>query len=143
MAVKYLILCTIKHVIQPTLLLTSEYAEDDDILRLFRELSTTHGHVHPAIMENSDVTALFLDLDLSILGGTEEEYDAYAREIRQEYCQYSWEDYCNGRSDVMKGFLRRERLYFTTHFYNKYESVARNNIQREIDILQGTVQSVQ
>lgn len=139
MAVKYLILCTIKHTIQPTLPSTSEYPEDDDIIRLFRETT----QVHSEIRESLDVTALFLDLDLSILGGTEEEYDAYAREIREEYCHYSWDDYCKGRSEVMDGFLRRERLYFTTHFYNKYESVARNNIQREIDILQSTVRSGQ
>jgi predicted metal-dependent HD superfamily phosphohydrolase len=120
MAVKYLILCTIKHTIQPTLPSMSEYPEDNDVIRLFRETT----QVHPGMMENLDVTALFLDLDLSILGGTEEEYDAYAREIREEYCQYSWEDYCNGRSEVMNGFLRREQLYFTDHFYNTYEAVA-------------------
>lgn len=138
-SVKYLILCTIKHTLQPILPSTSEYAGDNDILTLFRELPTTP----PAILENSDLTASFLDLDLSILGAMEEEYDAYAQQIREEYCHFSWEDYSKGRRAVMEGFLKRERLYFTPHFYNKYESVARNNIQSEIDSLQNTQESVE
>lgn len=137
-SVKYLILCTIKHVLQPILPSGSEYAGDNDIITLFRELPTTSR----AVVENMHLTELFLDLDLSILGATEEEYDAYARQIREEYSHYPWEAYSKGRRAVMEGFLKRERLYFTPHFHNKLEAAARNNIQREIDSLQNTQESV-
>jgi predicted metal-dependent HD superfamily phosphohydrolase len=115
----------------------SEYAGDEAIGVLFRNHTTV-----PKLLENTPLTALFLDLDLSILGATEEEYDPYSRHIRSEYCQFTEEEYNKGRTAVMKAFLERERLYFTPHFYAKYESIARRNIQNEIDSLHKMSKSI-
>lgn len=64
------------------------------------------------------------------------EYDMYAEQIRREYSHYTEEEYCRGRIAVLQRFLKRERLYFTDQYYEKYEAIARRNIQGEINSLE-------
>ena len=91
------------------------------------------------LLGNGNLVAIFLDLDLSILGAPECEYKKYAKQIRREYGQYPLETYCRGRVDVLKSFLERERMYFSDYFYGKYEERARENIQQEIQSLQDAI----
>lgn len=71
-----------------------------------------------------------------------DEYDVYSKQIREEYNCYSWEEYRNGRMAVMRGFLNRERLYFSDYFHQKYEVRARNNIEREVRSLMNGVEEM-
>jgi predicted metal-dependent HD superfamily phosphohydrolase len=73
-----------------------------------------------------------LDADLSILASDFVTYDLYAAAIRQEYAWVPDEDYRRGRRRVLEGFLARPRLFF---FLTKNESVARRNMQGEIQAL--------
>ena len=79
--------------------------------------------------------ALFLDADISILGSKLEIYKIYMQNIRKEYSIYSDEEYKEGRKEVLKRFLKKERLYLSNYFYNLYEEKARSNIKYELTSL--------
>jgi predicted metal-dependent HD superfamily phosphohydrolase len=121
----------LKHGITPTLPTEPEYTKCTAIQDLFRAHKTV-----PRLLQGTNLAAVFLDLDLSILGASEDEYDGYKKQIREEYSYYSVDEYKNGRIKIMKGFLNRERLYFTDDFHMKYETRARENIEREIKSLE-------
>lgn len=78
---------------------------------------------------------ILLDADLSILGSNPQEYENYARAIRQEY---SWLDdaaYRAGRKQVLINFLTREKIFSTLPIQASLENIARQNIQTEIKSL--------
>ena len=76
-----------------------------------------------------------VDIDLSILGRSEEIYDRYASAIRNEYNWVPHEAYIQGRSEVLRGFLDRASIYSTPAFQVLYEDAARLNLQRELENL--------
>lgn len=80
-------------------------------------------------------TALFLDLDLSILGAPAARYDEYARQVRAEYAHVSDADFRNGRRAILEAFLRRPALYFTEVGRERWELAARANTARELEAL--------
>jgi predicted metal-dependent HD superfamily phosphohydrolase len=86
---------------------------------------------------------LFLDFDLEVLSRPEREYDEYARQIRREYEMYSDAEFCTGRVKVLRGFLGRERLYFSDAFYEAREAKARMNVAREIEMLESKAASLE
>jgi predicted metal-dependent HD superfamily phosphohydrolase len=73
-----------------------------------------------------------LDADLSILGKSEAEYQAYARAIRQEYSWVTTEEYQQGRKLFLQNLLQRERIYLTEEMFAVFEEKARQNMQEEI-----------
>jgi predicted metal-dependent HD superfamily phosphohydrolase len=79
--------------------------------------------------------ALFLDADISIFGSKLEVYKIYMQNIRKEYAIYSDKVYREGRKEVLKRFLKKERLYLSNYFYNLYEEKARSNIKYELTSL--------
>ena len=82
--------------------------------------------------KGDEETKLFLDFDLEVLSRSREEYDMYARQIRKEYGHYEGNEYRKGRAKVLKGFLERERLYFSEKFHVAKEEAARRNLRAEI-----------
>lgn len=75
---------------------------------------------------------LFLDMDLAILGASEEIYTEYAKAVRDEY---SWVPdllYRRGRREVLEAFLEREAIYLTEEMRERYEVQARKNISSEL-----------
>ena len=79
---------------------------------------------------------LFLDMDLAILGMSEEIYKEYSETIRQEYAWVFESMYRRGRKKVLKSFIKRERIYFTDEMKVGYEEQARKNINNEIKSLE-------
>lgn len=130
-AIEHLILSTMNHSLTPDCAFVGGWADSAEMKQLFQRHAVT-----PALLLGGDLMEIFLDLDLAILGAASSEYDEYAAQIRKEYIiHYSWEDYRAGRKAVLRGFLTRQRLYFTDYFHRLYEIEARHNIQREIDSL--------
>ncbi len=76
-----------------------------------------------------------IDFDLSILGGDWESYEEYAQQVRKEFKIYPNFLYRKGRKKALKTFLEKERIYSTPVYYEKLETKARANLQREIDNL--------
>ena len=85
---------------------------------------------------DADDLALFLDVDLSILGADNAVFDGYECQIRDEYAFVPLELYRQARGGILKGFLNRERLYFTDHFHDLWETQARANLTRSIETLE-------
>jgi predicted metal-dependent HD superfamily phosphohydrolase len=102
------------------------------IARVARLILATKNH-RPA--EGDADSGLFLDADLAILGAPEEEYQAYAGAIRREYDWVSDAAYRAGRTEVLRSFLRRPRIYFTEGFFAAREDRARSNMEKEIAAL--------
>ena len=75
---------------------------------------------------------LFLDADLSILGSPPKRYKNYLQEIRKEYAIYDDNHYKKGRIMVLEHFLKKEKLFQTDFFYEKYEKIAQKNVQNEL-----------
>jgi predicted metal-dependent HD superfamily phosphohydrolase len=83
-----------------------------------------------------DKDTMFLqDFDLSVLGAEWSKYLQYSKNIRLEYSRFSDSQYKKGRIAILNYFLAKESIYKTVTFHNKYERISKNNIKREIDLL--------
>lgn len=88
-------------------------------------------HRHEIIAPEIADLPLFLDLDLAILGSDESTYRRYSQAIREEYDWVPERDYVAGRTAVLKNFLARPVLFYTSCLAG-LESRARHNIESEI-----------
>lgn len=80
--------------------------------------------------------ALFLDLDLAILGMPEERYEAYTQQVRAEYAFVPPATFCAKRADLVAAWLHRPQLYFTEVGRTLFERPARENLARELHVLE-------
>lgn len=80
---------------------------------------------------------LFTDADLSILGAQEEAYTTYFQQIRKEYAIHPGIVYWPGRKKVLQHFLSMPRIFKTDHFFKKYETQARKNLESELRFIEG------
>ena len=76
--------------------------------------------------------AMFLDMDLSILGADEAEFDRYEEGVRREYAWVGEEEWRAGRAAVLRGFQDREHIYFSDLFRGLLEEKARANLRRSL-----------
>ncbi|GAA2837168.1 HD domain-containing protein [Crossiella cryophila] len=77
------------------------------------------------------LTLALLDADLAVLGGTEAEYDRYARAVRAEYAHVSDADWLVGRGAVLARLIARDPLYRTAPARERWEAAAKANLKRE------------
>lgn len=89
---------------------------------------------HDVVPRGIDARVL-IDVDLSILGKSSEEFNKYERDIRKEYFWVPENQFKQGRSAILQMFLDRNSIYLTDFFNGKYESQARANLQRSIETL--------
>jgi predicted metal-dependent HD superfamily phosphohydrolase len=90
---------------------------------------------HSGEVKDQD-TRVLLDIDLTILGQSQEEYLSYSKAIRKEYNHLSDEEYIRRRKEILTRFLNKDNIYHTELFRAKYEEKARENIRREISNLE-------
>ena len=76
--------------------------------------------------------AMFLDMDLSILGAAPEVFDAYEAGVRHEYREVPDEAFRAGRAAILEGLLAREALYFSDWGRERFEAAAHQNLVRSI-----------
>lgn len=89
---------------------------------------------------SSSLLALFLDLDMAVLGKQDTAYRQYAALIRQEYAFVPHSEYCSKRADVLETFLQQGRIFATPVMHQVLEQQARTNIRNEIESLrQGVI----
>jgi predicted metal-dependent HD superfamily phosphohydrolase len=109
-------------------------ADDDRIARIAAMIRATAGHALPDFDE-ADARgdcALFLDMDLAILGTPAPEFDAYEAAVRREYDWVPEPQWKLGRRAVLAQFLARPAIYATRHFRASHEAAARHNLARAI-----------
>lgn len=99
-------------------------------------------HIYEMILATKNHTAcpdadtnLLLDFDLSILGSSWEQYQAYSRQVRKEYSLVPYFLYKRGRKKVLEHFLGLPRIYKTEIFFQQLEAAARQNLAQELQLL--------
>ena len=100
----------------------------DIIEQCKKQILATKSH-HKSI--DSD-TNYFTDADLSILGSGWDTYQLYCKNVRKEYAIYPAFIYNPGRKKVLNHFLSMDRIFKTDFFYYKFETQAKQNLQREL-----------
>ncbi len=102
--------------------------------------------VHHLIMATADHvlhddldTALMVDIDLAILGQDAQAFANFETHIRQEYAWIPVAEYCQRRSEILETFLQRSHVYQTAYFQERYDDVARSNLQTAISRLQARI----
>jgi len=114
--------------------------------------------------------SLFLDLDMSVLGKSQQAYMSYAGLIRKEYSFVPRTTYCEKRAEILQSFLTtttntttntttttdeknhddddddkqkiQKPIYLSKIFQDAFEDRARQNLTNEIELLQkGTIPS--
>jgi predicted metal-dependent HD superfamily phosphohydrolase len=83
------------------------------------------------LSDNND-TNIFLDLDLSILGKSQDTYKKYCASIRKEYSIYPDFIYRKGRKKALNKLLELNTIFKTDYFIKNYETQAKENIRLEL-----------
>jgi predicted metal-dependent HD superfamily phosphohydrolase len=88
---------------------------------------------HLAAPEDPDARYM-IDVDLSILGTPEPEFDRFDAQVRREYAFRSDAEWRQGRRRVLQAFLDRPMIFQTAEFAH-CEGPARANLKRAIERL--------
>lgn len=104
------------------------------IARIDAMIRATAGHRAPEFTDAGAAQdcALFLDMDLAILGALPADFDAYEAAVRREYDWVAEPQWRAGRREVLAGFLARPAIYATSRFRASHEESARRNLARAI-----------
>ncbi|GAA3016636.1 hypothetical protein GCM10020229_29770 [Kitasatospora albolonga] len=103
----------------------------EEVARLVR---LTVGH-HPA--EGDRNGEVLCDADLAVLGGTPEQYAAYAAAVREEYAFVPEDAFRAGRAAILRQLLDLPALYRTPEARERYDAAARRNLGGELLLLGG------
>lgn len=105
--------------------------------RIVAMIVATATHELPALADKEAYreAALFLDMDLSILGASPEAFDAYEQAVRREYGWVEEPMWRAGRGAVLKTFLARPHIFHTEEFQQRFEPQARQNMARSLEAL--------
>jgi len=87
------------------------------------------NRTHNEVLVSINDQALFLDIDLTILGQNSATYTVYEDAIRNEYQHVPQWLYKLARKRLLKRFLRQPKIYYSDYFKEKFECQARVNIQ--------------
>ena len=97
-------------------------------------IQRTADHTQPQPPDDADLL-YFLDADLSILGASEADYQAYARQIRQEYRRVPDLLYRPGRRKILANLLAAPELFRTPGMRAELDAAARRNLTVELTSL--------
>jgi predicted metal-dependent HD superfamily phosphohydrolase len=103
-------------------------------------LTARHGRLRHEDVDRD--AALFLDCDMAILAASPERFDAYDRQIAQEYrgTMPAWM-FRHYRRQFLKGLLASSRIYLSEFFHSRCEAAARANLTRLLKAPRSTVQA--
>lgn len=122
----------------------SEIVDSVRMERIRSMIEATATHVIPESESAAEAgdAAMFLDMDLSILGAEPVGFDEYEAAVRVEYAFIDDEGWRRGRAAVLRGFLEREWIFHSELFRNLYEDAARKNLRRSMASLEGSAEGV-
>lgn len=114
--------------------LTELGGDDGDTARVERLVHLTATHNGDSL---TPLDQAFLDADLWILSADADRFDDYCTLVREEYAAVPDAAYRAARTEVLRGFAERPRLYLTDFAAAQWEPRARNNLDREVARLAG------
>lgn len=105
--------------------------------RITDMIESTATHIVPDAEDEAarSDAALFLDMDLAILGAPAGIFDAYEQAVRLEYAWVDDMSWRSGRGAVLRSFLSRPRIFHTDLFRQSHEARARENLSRSLAAL--------
>ncbi len=107
-------------------------APQSSIDKVIALIMTTETHQS----QNDDIdTQLFLDADMSILGSDEEVYLEYCIAVKQEHSSIPKFLFNRGRRKFLSTVLKQKSIFLSPYFKEKYEQVARENIKKELTLI--------
>lgn len=109
---------------------TSLLDQPDLASRVARVIEMTKNHAEG---EATGDAALFLDMDIAILGAPWETYCAYAAGIRAEYPHIVDPAFAGGRGAFLEKQLTHARLFRTDVYENELSDQARANMRWELE----------
>lgn len=81
-------------------------------------------------------TQVMLDIDLSGFGKSWDICEKHSENIRQEYYHTEDKEFYVGRLNFLNAINKRESLYYTDYFRNKYHEQSKRNIAVEINVVE-------
>jgi predicted metal-dependent HD superfamily phosphohydrolase len=109
--------------------LAKHYLGDHPLAESVFELILATRHSALQMLEQEYILC---DIDLSILGSSEQTYNHYAKGVESEFSWVPKDRFYPSRIRVLNSFLSREYIYYTDHYREIFEAPARANITREI-----------
>jgi predicted metal-dependent HD superfamily phosphohydrolase len=106
-------------------------ARDDVADRVHALIMATRHSETPATPD----ACLLVDIDLAILGAGAARFDAYERQIRDEYGHVPEALFRSKRCEILQTFLARTPIYATPAYETRFEASAKANLRRAIDAL--------
>ena len=81
------------------------------------------------------LVAHMIDLDMSVLGSSREEFDRNSANVAQEFSLLGFtpEQCKSGRLNFFESVLKQDRIFFTPQFYDTLEQKARTNMIEDIN----------
>ncbi|MBP7848447.1 hypothetical protein KA013_04535 [Patescibacteria group bacterium] len=104
----------------------------ETIERVVKHIILTSNHT---VESDNLIEKFMIDIDLSILGQDWFTYERYAYAMRHdEYKIYPDHIYVAGRIAFLEGMLERQ-VFQTPLFQERYETIAKDNMKKELEIL--------
>ncbi len=109
-------------------------ASANRIDRIAAMIRATAGHAVPDLADDGARRdcALFLDMDLAILGSPQAAFAAYEEAVRREYAWVPEPLWISGRRQVLERFLARPAIYASPQFRASHEVLARKNLAQAL-----------
>lgn len=105
-----------------------------DIVNVIRDfIKATQTHQIPKGAAFSGDLAWFLDFDMAILAAPWEQYETYARQVRQEYGIFPDLMYNPGRRAFLQKTIATGHVFHTDHYRTRFEAAALANMARELE----------
>jgi predicted metal-dependent HD superfamily phosphohydrolase len=101
--------------------------ETDRIARIETMILATRDHT-----SGEGDLALLLDIDLAILGASEEAFARFEAQVREEYRMFDDLAYARGRRAALAKLAGRDPLYTTAFFADELGARARRNLTRAV-----------
>lgn len=106
--------------------LGADRADREEVARL---ILLTAGH---EVAADDRLGAILVSIDLSILAADSSRYDAYARQVREEYAHVPEAAFRAGRAAVLRRFLAAQVLFPDAGMAAVLDAPARANMSREV-----------
>ena len=109
----------------------------DRVALIASMIRATAGHHVPDELDDTQQRdcALFLDMDLAILGSAPDAFAAYEEAVRREYGWVPDALWREARRKVLRGFLQRPTIYASPQLHASHEAAARANLTRSLERL--------